>query len=188
MHSEALIPQLIISVKRSWLANIAVVFGGVLLLSLLAQVVIPLPFSPVPITGQTFGVFLVALSFGKVRGTAILAFYLFFGALGLPIFAKGGSGLSLAPNLGYLTGMMIAAFAMGALADRGWSKTWGKALAACLVGTLIIFGCGAIVLSHFMPADKIFIVGVLPFLPGNVFKTFLAISLVQTFQQRLRLD
>ena len=78
----------------SWLRDLGLILAGSLLMAALAQVSIPLPFTPVPITGQTFGVLLIGAAFGSKRGAASMILYLLEGALGLSFFAGGASGLS----------------------------------------------------------------------------------------------
>src|SRR5512139_60068 len=95
----------------AWLRDLVLIVGAVLLLSALAQVEIPLPFTPVPITGQTFGVLLIGAALGSRRAAASLLLYITEGAAGLPFFAGGGSGLRTlsGPTAGYLLGFVIAA-------------------------------------------------------------------------------
>lgn len=80
----------------------------------------------------------------------------------------------MGPTMGYLAGMFIASWVVGKLSDKGWTESFPKALAACYVGSLIIFLCGAWGLSFFIPANKVLIAGVLPFLPGDLLKNLLA--------------
>src|SRR5690242_2967503 len=110
--SQAIVPVLIDRTKTRWLSEALAVFGGVALLSALAQVVIHLPWTPVPITGQTFGIALLALSWGRKRAVAAMVSYLAIGALGVPVFALGQTGLSFGPTMGYLVGMLFATFAV----------------------------------------------------------------------------
>jgi biotin transport system substrate-specific component len=178
MQEQALIPQYIVLKGNSVFQNMLAVMGGLLLLSLLAQVSIPLPFTPVPITGQTFGVTLVALAWGYRRAVAILGSYLILGSLGLPIFASGGSGFAGA-TCGYLLGMFIASFVMGFLADLGWTKSFARTLGAAYCGSLIVFTCGLWVLSFYIPKQSLLMAGLYPFLIGDCMKNTLA-SLIVT--------
>lgn len=167
------------------LENILVVGLGVLLLSGLAQIVIPLPWTPVPITGQTFGVALTALMWGRKRALAIILNYVLLGAMGLPIFAIA----KLGPTVGYLVGMVFSAYAMGALADLGWTKTFGRTYCAGFIGSMITFICGVIGLSFFLPtsgADRLaelLTAGLVPFLPGDFIKTLLASTIAYRAQR-----
>jgi hypothetical protein len=96
----------------AWLRDLSLIVLGALLVATLAQVIIPLPFTPVPLTGQTFAVLLVGAALGSKRGIASLALYTVMGALGLPFFAGGASGLVYlsGPTLGYLVGFIAAAY------------------------------------------------------------------------------
>lgn len=134
------------------------------------------PFSPVPITAQTFGVLLVAMTLGRVRGTAVVLAYLAEGAAGLPVFAGGKAGIvALAgPTGGYLIGFLGAAFVTGWLADRGWDKGYMKSVAAMTLGTAVIFVCGLTQLSLFVPAESLAALGLYPFIPGAMIKIAIA--------------
>lgn len=177
MTSQALIPQLIATSTRArggLAAEALSLVTGVLLVSLLAQIAIPLPWTPVPITGQTLGVGLVALSWGGRRASLILLVYLLIGAVGAPVFAMGKSGLLLGPTLGYLVGMWFAAVAMGFLADRGYTRGFWTSLLAAYAGSACTLGLGVLILSLYLPADQLLMAGVLPFLPGDLVKNTLA--------------
>src|SRR6186997_3063281 len=101
-----------------WLRDLVLILLGALFIAALAQVEIPLPFTPVPITGQTFGVLLVGAALGSKRGAASLTSYLGLGTLGLPFFAGGAHGLNILMGAtgGYLIGFVIAAYVIGLLA------------------------------------------------------------------------
>ncbi len=180
---QALLPRLVVTRGNSLPLNIAVVMGGALLISLLAQIAIPL--QPVPITGQTFGVALVSMLWGWKRGLATLILYISMGAAGLPVFAVGKSGLAGATS-GYLAGMVLASFVMGSLADRGWTKTFLKAWIAGFLGSVCVFTCGLAVLSIYVPFDALLIAGLIPFLPGDLTKTLLA-AFLATKANRLKI-
>lgn len=180
--SEAFIPQLINKSQNKVLTEVALWFSGIFLLSALAQIVIPLPWTPVPITGQTFGVALVGLSWGRKRAFTILLSYLTLGALGLPIFAMGSSGLILGPSSGYLLGMAVASLVVGTLADCGFTKTFPKSLLAAFTGSLVIFAFGLGVLSFFVPKESLLAAGLLPFIPGDIIKNFLAAKISQSLR------
>ncbi len=177
MTRAALVPLLIEKSEHKIITNILSVICGVFLISALAQVVIPLPWTPVPITGQTFGVALIALSWGRARGLATIVSYIALGAIGLPIFAAAQSGLSVGPTLGYLLGMVAASYVVGGLADRGWTGSFKKTLAAAFLGSLFIFGFGLITLSFFVPKSLLLGAGLFPFLPGDLIKNTLAATI-----------
>lgn len=181
---QALIPMILEKSENKILANTLFLTLGVALISVLAQVSIPLPWTPVPITGQTFGVTLIALTWGRRRAVAVVASYLVLGSLGLPIFALGKAGLALGPTSGYLVGMCVAAYWVGFFADRGWTQSFFRAWAAAAIGSAIIFACGVAVLALYLPVDQLLMAGVIPFLPGDLIKTLLACSLVKGIMPR----
>lgn len=181
-HKQALIPQLI-NLKQDPLTwNLAAVLTGVLLIAGLAQISIPLPWTPVPVTGQTFGVALVSLLWGRTRAVSTVTSYLILGFAGLPIFAMGKSGFVLGPTSGYLFGMCAASLAMGTFADYGFARRFRTAWLSALVGSAIVFSCGLIGLSFFVPNSQLMNLGLLPFLPGDLIKTSLAAWLVSRSQ------
>jgi biotin transport system substrate-specific component len=126
----------------------ALVLGGVGLMALLAQVSIKVPGSPVPITGQTLGVGLVGATLCLRRGTSSLLLYVLMGLL-LPIYADGDHGWSVvwSANGGYLLGFVMAAALIGWLAERGADRKVATAALAFVVGQLLVFVPGVIVLQ-----------------------------------------
>lgn len=183
MASLAFAPQIIERSENKVLANIASVILGTLLLAVLAQIALPLPWTPVPITGQTLGVSLVSLLLGWKRGSASVALYLIVGSFGVPVFATAGSAFLLGPTFGYLVGMAAASVLMGQLADWGMSKKFGTALVSCYIGSLATFGFGIIGLSFFVSSDALLWSGVIPFLPGDFIKNVTAASIVSRLQK-----
>lgn len=165
----------------AWLRDLLLVLGGSWLVALLAQVEIPL--MPVPITGQTFAVLLVGALLGSKCGAAALVAYIAQGAMGLPFFAGGGSGLATltGTTAGYLVGFIGAAYAVGWLAERGLERSARTSILPFLVGTVIIYACGvawlSIVLGSFSQALQF---GLLPFLVGDLFKMGLAALVLPT--------
>ena len=155
-------------------AEALAVVSGFLLLTMLAQIAMPLPFTPVPITGQTFGVAVIALLWGRKLGGLSVFCYVSGGFLGLPIFAGGVAGVFLGPTTGYFLGMVFASLVMGMLADRGWARTLPRAYLACAVGSIITFACGVSGLAFYLPGEMLFASGVLPFLPGDLLKSVAA--------------
>ena len=151
-----------------------------LVTALSAQIAVPLPFSPVPLTGQTFGVLLTGALLGPRLGALAMLLYLTEGACGLPFFAGGAFGLArlLGPTGGYLVAYPFAAALVGSLATRGWDRRPLAMLAAMLLGSVVIFALGAGWLAHFVGASHALTLGVLPFLPGDVVKALLAAGLL----------
>lgn len=169
--------------------KIGLVAGGSLLIALSAQVAVPLPWSPVPVTGQTFGVLLVAAALGSRLGLAAVSAYLVQGAMGLPVFAPGGApGVArlVGPTGGYLVGFALAAFAVGSLAERGWDRRLGPAILAMLAGLALVYVVGLLWLSRFVAPDRLLQAGLVPFLPGEIVKLALAASLLPVARRIVR--
>jgi biotin transport system substrate-specific component len=152
------------------------VVGASLVTAFAAQMAIPLPGSPVPITGQTFAVLLSGAALGARRAFLAQLLYLLEGAAGLPVFAGGGAGAALlaGPTGGYLAAFPFAAALTGALAQRGWDRRFGATFVALVLGSAVIFAGGLAGLSRFVPADRLLATGLFPFVPGDLVKSALA--------------
>jgi len=151
-----------------------------LFLAALSQVEIRLPWTPVPVTLQTFGVFVIAAALGARRGVAAVLAYIAQGAAGLPVFAGGGAGVGhlLGPTGGYLAGFVGAAALIGCLAERGWDRSLLRSFAAMFCGAVVIFACGLLQLSWFVPTRDLLALGLIPFVPGALLKITLATLLL----------
>ena len=158
------------------LQNVALVVGASIVTALAAQAALPLPWTPVPITGQTFAVLLIGAVLGARRAFLAQALYLIEGALGLPVFAGGAAGVLrlIGPTGGYLLAFPFAAAVVGALCERGWDRRVPTMLAAMLLGSCVIFSAGLAQLSRFVPGSTLLAQGLLPFIPGDVIKSSLA--------------
>jgi biotin transport system substrate-specific component len=151
------------------------VISGSILIALLSQLSVILPFSPVPLTGQTFGVFLIAVLFGAKRSAATMMTYLTEGLCGLPVFSKAGFGVAhlIGPSGGYLIGFLLAVYFIGYLSDRGYSKNFYKMSLMLIAGNLLIYICGCAWLSVFLGIKKAIICGAVPFIAGDLIKIML---------------
>lgn len=157
--------------------DIVLVIAGSLLIAALAQIEILLPFTPVPITGQTFGVLLIGAALGSKRGMAALLLYITEGSIGLPFFAGGGSGFGIltGATAGYLVGFVAAAYVIGLLAERGLERSVRTSILPFLAGTLVIYICGVAWLAVLLGGlGKAIVAGVLPFLAGDAIKLIAA--------------
>ncbi len=167
----------------------ALVIAGAIVVALAAQVSIRLPGTPVPITGQTFGVLLVGGALGFRRGGLALLFYLVAG-FALPVYANHGSGVStlvsspdghlvLGPTGGYLVGFVAAAAVVGRLAELGWDRQLPGSLAALLIGNLLIYAFGVPWLALATGSDigTAIAQGVAPFVVTDGLKLLLAAGL-----------
>ena len=147
------------------------VVAGSALMGLGAQIVVPLPFSPVPVTGQTFAVLLVAASLGRL-GIASVLLYIVEGAVGLPVFAGGAFGVArlVGPTGGYLAGFVLAALVLAWCVDRGFDRRIGTALLAMLAAEVAIYACGVLWLARFPLGVPLLDAGLYPFIPGDLLK------------------
>jgi biotin transport system substrate-specific component len=152
--------------------DLLLVTAGALFIAALSQVRIPLPFTPVPLTGQTFAVLLVGAALGAKRGFGSISLYLACGALGLPFFAGGASGPAYmnGPTLGYLVGFAAAATLTGFLAERGLDRRIPTALVAFLAGQAMIYLFGVAWLTILLGFQKALLAGLAPFLLGDALK------------------
>lgn len=181
------------------LRDAALVVGFTLLVALFAQIAVKLPFTPVPITGQTLAVLLTGGALGANRGAASLALYMLVGMVGLPVFAPSlGEGTEfhfIAPwagtdNLvwqiasgGYIVGFIGAAWVVGRLSERGWDRSW-RVLLALLAGNVVLYVPGLLWLGYWA-VDKEWTSGVSiipdtlqwglwPFVAGDLVKLYVA--------------
>ena len=164
-----------------WARGVALVVAFSLLTALAAQVAIPLPWTPVPITGQTFAVLLAGALLGSRLGALAMLAYLIEGASGLPFFAAGGNGLArllFSPTSGYLLSYPAAAFVTGLLAERGWDRRFATAAAAMTIGSCVILLSGWAWLARFSSPASAWTLGVAPFLVGDVVKIALAAAVL----------
>jgi biotin transport system substrate-specific component len=168
--------------------DLMLIVTGSLLVALLAQAKFALPFTPVPLTGQTLGVLLVGALLGSKRGAIALALYATEGTLGLPFFAGGGAGPAhlLGATGGYLLGFVAAAFVVGLLCERGLERNLRTAILPFIAGSLVIYACGAAWLAAFIGVQKALALGVLPFIVGDVLKALLAALLLPALWRFVR--
>lgn len=168
--------------NASWLYELTLVLVGSLFIALTAQFSVQI--GPVPITGQTLGVLLIGMLFGRNRATLTLLTYLAEGAIGLPVFAAGKFGLPymLGPTGGYLLGFVLAAAVVGYLAQQGWDRQYHLTILAMIIGNLIIYACGLPWLRSVlaMTWEKAWLVGAQPFLIGDLLKILVATILLPT--------
>jgi biotin transport system substrate-specific component len=155
-----------------------------------AYIRIPLPFTPVPITLQTFFVILAGAFLGKKLGALSQAGYLFVGIFGLPVFTGGLYGFArlCGPTGGYLVGFVLASYAIGKLLGNDEEAPFIKILAAMLFGLVVLFACGALQLAWIMhiSLDKAIALGVIPFMPGDMIKLLAAATIYQRVQKPAR--
>jgi len=162
------------SKEKEFLKSIFLVLSGVIFLSIMSQLIIPLYFTPVPISLGSFGIMLVALLYGRKLGTATVISYVAAGSLGAPIFAGFKAGSLFSPTGGYIIGYIVATVILGYLSDKGIAKSYVKTFLSLLLVSIIIFILGALVLMLFVPIKNVFMAGVFPFIPGDMIKVIVA--------------
>ena len=164
---------------RSLARQAILVVGGAAFVGLAAQVAIPLPFTPVPLTLQTFAVLLAGAALGSTRGIMAMALYAVAGIAGVPWFAEGSSGFAM-PSFGYILGFIIAAGIVGRIAEHGATLTAWRAAGLMIVGNVVIYAVGVTWLKYAIDASwaTALQLGVAPFLIGDVVKIALAAGLL----------
>jgi len=163
----------------SFLAQVALVIGGAALVGILAQISIPLGFTPVPITGQTLGVLLVGTALGWRRAALSMSFYMLAGMAGIPWFANHAHGVQM-PLMGYLVGFIFSSALLGALASRGNDRNIVRAALSMIAAELVIYAFGVTWLSHNLHVSLAtgFNLGMRPFIWGDIIKaTFAGLAL-----------
>ena len=161
--------------------DVTLVVGGAALTALAAQVAVPLPFTPVPITLQTFAVLLVGASLGTVRGFASILLYLAVGVAGAPIFSGGSSGMGGA-SFGYVIGFVLAAALVGRLAERGATRGTLATAGIMIAGNLAVYAVGVpwLMAEADVGLGKGLALGFVPFVIGDLIKVAVAAGLFPT--------
>ncbi len=156
-----------------------VVICGSLVVGLSAQIRIYLPFSPVPITGQTFAVLMLGALLGSRRGGLAMLVYLVEGSVGLPVFAAGvGLPVLFGPTGGYLVGFVAAAYLVGWLAERGWDRRIATTVAAMVVGEAVLYAFGVGWLALLTDTKTALVTGLYPFIIGDILKVAIAAAVL----------
>ena len=176
--ADFLVPIRVGERLNSRVRDVALVVAGALLVYLTARIAVPVPGSPVPITGQTFGVLLVGGALGFRRGLIAVGLYVLLGVVGLPFFAEGKGGLNViwGATGGYLVGFAVAGALVGRLAELGWDRRLGGAIGAMLLGNVAIYVVGLpwLKLATGMSVQDTVANGLTPFLFGDALKLGLA--------------
>ncbi|HEY4607451.1 MAG TPA: biotin transporter BioY [Acidimicrobiia bacterium] len=171
--TAAVISQRVIPRSRVW--SLVLVVGAAALTALAARWEIHLPFTPVPVTGQTFAVLLTGAALGTRLGAAGQALYVGAGAVGLPVYSGGAAGWDEAQaggTTGYLIGFIVAAGVIGFMAERRQDRTFPTMFTAFIVGSFIIylFGVVGLIVTFDMSVNEAIVAGVVPFVVGDVIK------------------
>ncbi|HEX7151522.1 MAG TPA: biotin transporter BioY [Thermoanaerobaculia bacterium] len=181
------IPSVLIDrvIRGSAALNVLLVVGASALIAIAAQVAIPLPFSPVPMTLQPLAVILVGIALGSTRGAAAAALYLLEGMSGLPVFAegKGGALWLLGPTAGYLYSYPVAAWVAGRLSERGQAGSILRAVPSMLAALAIVYLGGWSWLAALTSPEAAFTMGVAPFVVADIVKVVLGATIVPFAQK-----
>ena len=170
---------------RSLALDAVLVVAGAALVTILAQVAIPL--WPVPVTGQTLAVLLVGSTLGAARGAISMALYAVLGILGLPVFSDGthGFGVIAGPTGGYIVGFILSAALVGLLAERSWDRKVLKAIVTFVAGSVAVFAIGLPWLGVYLASvgaphdlNAVLVGGLYPFLIGGAIKAAIAAALL----------
>ncbi|MFE7415055.1 biotin transporter BioY [Streptomyces laurentii] len=174
LRSGAVLADLI---PASRVRELALVAGGAALTGIAAQIAVPVPGSPVPVSGQTFAALLVGTALGARRGFLSLGLYAVVGMAGVPWFAEGASGWSMA-SFGYILGMLLAATVVGSLARRGGDRSVLRTAGTMALGSAIIYAVGVpyLALATGMTLGQAVAAGLVPFLIGDALKAALAMG------------
>lgn len=173
--------------SKPFFVTVLMLIAGVVILTLGSWAVLPL--DPVPISGQTLAVTVIGAVFGWRLGAVAVIVWLALAAAGAPLLAAGTSGLArfIGATGGYLFAFPFAAALVGWLAEKGWTRRFGSALAAMLLGNALCLLVGAVWLAAFLGLTAGFAKGVLPFLPGALLKSFVGALLVALAWKRVAL-
>lgn len=174
--------------ESTWTRRLGLILAFNVLIVISSYLRIPLPFTLVPITGQTAAVLACGLFLGPTAGALTVMAYLSEGAMGLPVFAGGAAGMVtlMGPTGGYLIGFVVAAFMTGLMSERIKSMTYTRLLMVLTISTATIFACGLIQLSIFVPREQLLLMGLYPFLPGAVMKIIVVASGLSLYKRARR--
>ena len=178
MPAQAATLRLAVFPRANLLTDTILVLAGTGLVAACAQISVNLGFTPVPVTGQTFAVVLVGAALGSTRGTLSLILYLWLGVAGAPIYAdhKHGWDVLTGASGGYIVGFVAAAMLTGYLAEKRWDQRFSSSVNTMLTGNVVIYLVGLPWLSWQLNTnlEKTLEYGLYPFVPGDVFKLYLA--------------
>jgi len=162
--------------SQTLIKKIILVLSFSILTAVSAKIRVFLPFTPVPITAQTLAVLLTGTILGSQMGVLSISIYLLAGIAGIPLFSGKTAGISyiFGPTGGYLFGFVIAAFVLGKLAEKGKDRSFITCIPMMLLGQLIIYSFGLLWLARFVPMNKLLMVGLIPFILGDLIKLALA--------------
>jgi biotin transport system substrate-specific component len=174
--------------REALLYDFLLIIGASIFIALSAQIAFVVPFSPVPVTGQTFAVILTGAMLGSRKGSLAIIVYLIEGISGLPVFAQAQFGIVhlFGPTGGYLLGFIPAAFLCGWCVEAGWGKSYLSTTGIMTLGTVVIFVCGLTWLKVLTGSDNVLLIGLYPYVTGAIIKIAMATILYRTGWQILK--
>src|SRR5438477_1591042 len=166
--------------------NMLLVIGGSALIAIAAQIAIPIPGSPVPLTLQPLAVLLVGVILGSARGAAAAALYILEGVSGLPVFAQGHGGVIwlTGPTAGYLLSYPLASWTAGWFSEHGWGSTLVRSITGMLIALAVIYAGGWSWLALIVGPQAAMTMGIVPFVIADIIKIALGGALLP-YAQRL---
>lgn len=174
MSASAITLRTALLPRTSVITDTLLVAGGAVFIALVAQLAFYLPFTPVPVTGLTFGVLVTGAAMGSVRGLLATLLYVAVGVAGAPVYADGSFGIDVLLGVtgGYLVGSVLAAALTGFLAEKAWDRKVISAVPAMLLGELVIFtvGVGWLMVVLDVGLTTGLALGFVPFIIGEVVK------------------
>jgi biotin transport system substrate-specific component len=173
VHIKTNQPGIVQSDLRNYSVNLAMVFAGSLFIAFSARIAVPVPFSMVPVTLQTLAVLLVVSLLGSKKGVLSVLLYLTEGVAGLPVFAMGAGGFYhlTGPTGGYLLAFLPVAFLFGRWLEWSLERRFIIVTLAAFLALVMILFLGALWLSRFISWEPAVLKGIIPFIPGAVFKS-----------------
>lgn len=187
---SATIPAIVLErlVRGRAAMNVLLIISASMVIALAAQIAVPIPFTPVPMTMQPLAVILVGVALGSTRGAAAASLYLLEGFAGMPVFAQGhgGAAWAVAATAGFLWSYPLAAWMAGFVSERGWGSSTARAIGGMLAALAIIYAGGWSWLSIVSGPRAAFILGVQPFIIADIVKVAIGAALLPQFQRLLR--
>lgn len=168
-------------IEKNWFTEALLIVGTSLIITLFGHISFLLPFTPIPVSTQASFCLFLGIFLGSRRAALAVLLFLIEGAMGLPVFSLGKSGFwhLMGPTGGYLFGTVLGTYLAGRLFESGKTKTASKAFMAMAAGNAVIFLCGYCQLTLFLGFKSAFMLGVLPFLLGDLFKLLISAKCIK---------
>jgi biotin transport system substrate-specific component len=166
----------------SWRTKLMLIIPMAVFTGITAQLRVPLPFTPVPITGQVCAVLLSGVLLGSVGGMMSMVLYVGAGFAGIPWFTNAAVGMPIGPTAGYIIGFIPAAFVIGwAMHSQLITRSFLMMVSVMVIGVAVIYTCGALHFAFFMNTSVLTTLqcAVLPFIPVDICKIIIAATIAR---------